>query len=457
MQALNNSKYQLSQEERNLIQAQKATMQRIREEAAAKANKWEGDGGAKQKAGAREFLAFTWPFLWRGGWDVKLTTFFTMIMLVVSRAMTVIHPLILKEVIVSITCQDKGQGNCPSQQDTYILIFFYAFMKFLAEVINYLREIPFSYVSANAEKHIAKTVHSHMNNQSLSFHLSRETGKVLRMVNKGSQSFASVMRYTMYTLAPTFLEICFTITIIGYLFPLKYLYINAGTIVAYFVITILCTEWRAKFFKKMSQMDAKYVQKATDSLLNFETVKYFNAENHERDRFYSSLLAYKETNITVAMSLVTLNCLQAVCISFGLTCTLIVAYGDIRKGVLEVSDFVTFNLYILQIYFPLGFIGTFWRYIRQNWTDVELVLEILKVDESTEEDDNAIKANINAGKIEFKNITFTYDADLKPEDQRVILDNISFTVPAGKSYALVGMTGSGKSTILRLLYRFYEI
>lgn len=133
------------------------------------------------------------------------------------------------------------------------------------------------------------------------------------------------------------------------------------------------------------------------------------------------------------------------------------AYGDIINGKLNVSDFVTFNLYIIQIYFPLGMIGTFWRYIRQNWTDVEIVLDILKKNENIRDAPDSIDANITAGKIEFKNITFTYDSELKIEDQRTILDDVSFTVPAGKSYALVGMTGSGKSTILRLLYRFYEL
>jgi len=221
------------------------------------------------------------------------------------------------------------------------------------------------------------------------------------------------MRYTMYTLMPTFLEIAFTITIIGYLFTPKYLYVNLGTIIMYIIATIICTEWRAKYFKRLSLADSVYVQKATDSLLNFETVKYFNAEDHERDRFFTSLQIYKEANITVAMTLVTLNILQACCISFGLTVTLMLAYGDIINGKLDVSDFVTFNLYIIQIYFPLGFIGTFWRYIRQNWTDVELVLDILKTNEGIMDAPDAIDANISAGKIEFKNITFTYDSELE--------------------------------------------
>jgi ATP-binding cassette subfamily B protein len=215
-------------------------------------------------------------------------------MLLLSRVMTVIHPLILRTVITNITCVDEdGEADCPPTEDTDLWIIFYAATKLAAEVINYTREIPFSYVSANAEKYIAKTVHSHMQNQSLSFHLGRETGKVLRMVNKGSQSFASVMRYSMFTMLPTFLEVAFTIGVIGYLYDQKFFWLNFGTILVYLIATLICTEWRAKYFKKMSEQDAKYVQKATDSLLNFETVKYFNAEDHERGRFYKSLLAYK--------------------------------------------------------------------------------------------------------------------------------------------------------------------
>lgn len=409
------SKYALTQEEREKIAEQKAARDRIDEEQKQKSGSWTGQ--VQQKAGVGEFLAFTWPFLWKGGWEVKLTTLFTFIMLLSSRVLTVIHPLILKRVIENITCEPGNNsfegGACPTTEDTYLWILYYAGVKLSAEVINYLREIPFAYVSANAEKHIAKTVHAHLQNQSLSFHLSRETGKVLRLVNKGSQSFASVMRYTMFTMLPTFLEVGFTVGVIGILYPLKYFWINFGTIILYFVVTIVCTEWRAKYFKKQSQADAAYVQKATDSLLNFETVKYFNAEKHERDRFYKSLLEYKKSTIVVALSLVTLNVAQAICISAGLTFTLLLAYRDILAGKLRVEDFVTFNVYIIQIYFPLNFIGTFWRFIRQSWTDVELVLEILKVNEAIKDDPNAIDAKITEGKIEFKNIRFTYDTKLE--------------------------------------------
>lgn len=227
----------------------------------------------------------------------------------------------------------------------------------------------------------------------------------------------------------------------------------------YFMFTLLATEWRAKFFKLMSVADASYVQKATDSLLNFETVKYFNAEDHEEARFGVSLKKYKDANVAVAKSLVALNMSQACVVGGGLCATLILAYQAIvdQTVTFDVSDFIVFNLYVLQLYVPLGFLGTFWRFIRQSWTDVELVLDILEINQSIKEVENPIKADIHSGEIEFKNVSFSYDQALPKEEQRQILYNLSFKVPAGKTVALVGATGSGKSTIMRLLYRFYEL
>lgn len=170
-------------------------------------------------------------------------------------------------------------------------------------------------------------------------------------------------------------------------------------------------------------------------------------------------MEYKVANVTVAKSLVGLNMSQAIVVSSGLAATLIIAYYEITQadGDLDVSDFIVFNLYVIQLYFPLSFLGTFWRFIRQSWTDVELVLDILEVDQAIKEDEEPLKADIHSGQIEFKNVSFSYDKDLPEEEKRQILYNLSFTVPAGKSVALVGATGSGKSTIMRLLYRFYEL
>jgi ATP-binding cassette subfamily B protein len=278
-----------------------------------------------------------------------------------------------------------------------MLIIIYASTKFGAEFLNYMREVPFAYVAANAELHIATMVYRHIQHQSLAFHLSRETGKIIRIVSKGSQSFAQVLRFTLFSILPLIVEICFICGTIAYKYPQVFFWLQLGAICMYIVVTFVMTEWRAKYFKAMTQKDAAYVQKATDSLLNFETVKYFNAEDHEQRRFSVALKEYKTANVTVARTLVGLNMSQACCIAAGLAATLLMAYKAIVEKTLKVSDFIIFNTYIFQIYYPLGFLGTFWRFIRQSWTDVELVLDILTVDQQIHEDPNPIKADIHSG------------------------------------------------------------
>ena len=205
------------------------------------------------------------------------------------------------------------------------------------------------------------------------------------------------MRYMLFSLLPMLVEIGFVVATIAVLYPARYFWLNLGCITLYLLATVIVTEWRAGYFKEMTKKDANYVQKATDSLLNFETVKYFNAEDHEERRFHVSLLAYKQANVIVAKTLVTLNMSQAVIISGGLLTTLMLSYGDILKGTMVISDFIVFNVYILQVYVPLGFLGTFWRFIRQSWTDIELVLDILEQKSTIKEDSHPIKADITKG------------------------------------------------------------
>jgi len=231
-----------------------------------------------------------------------------------------------------------------------------------------------------------------------------------------------------------------------------------GSVILYLIVTLVTTEWRAKYFKQLNDKDNTYNQKATDSLLNFETVKYFNAEKHESTRYKAALLDYKITNVAVQRSLFVLNVAQQVVICGGLIFNLLMANMQIQKGQLQVGDFVLINQYILQIYTPLNFLGTFWRMIRQSFIDVDQVFDILSVDESIKDIPNAIKPNFKKGKIEFKNVRFSYEKNIDDLSQRqMILKGISFTVNPGESVAIVGPTGSGKSTIMRLLYRFYEL
>lgn len=277
-------------------------------------------------------MTFCFPFVWKGDCCMKFTTFLSFFMLFASRACQIGHPLVLKRIIESISCNPKklDQGeSCPTTHDIYMLIILYAGIKFAADMINQLREIPFSYIMANAEKHIAGKVFSHVQRQSLSFHLSRETGKIIRIVQKGAHSFAHVFRYLMFNLAPIIVEVVFTVAIIGVLYPYYFSLIVVGTIFIYLIVTVVVTEWRAKYFKLMTKADVEYSQKATDSLLNFETVKYFNAETHEEQRFFRALSKYKEANITVSKSLVTLNVSQTASIIIGLVATLMLAWKSI--------------------------------------------------------------------------------------------------------------------------------
>jgi len=379
----------------------------------------------------------------------------TIFLLILSRVFNVLSPLVLKYAVDAITCAD---GPCPPESTTYTYIGLYAGIKFLGDFVNNLREVTFANVSASAEVYIAQMVYGHIQNQSLSFHLSRETGKVVRLVSRGSQSFSQILRYMLFNIVPIFLELFFVLMLLLSLYPYEFFVVTIVSVMLYILATVLITEWRAKFFKSMSLKDSEYVQKATDSLLNFETVKYFNAEEHEEQRFLKALMVYKRENIRVANSLVVLNITQAFVIACGLSASLLLAYYEITNGLLKIGDFVMINALILQMYAPLNFLGTFWRFIRQAMVDVELIFELLEVKQEIVEPTNPLPANISQGEIVFKDVSFTYEKQpSEGREKKMVIERISFTVPAGKSVALVGSTGSGKSTIMRLLYRFYEL
>lgn len=233
-------------------------------------------------------------------------------------------------------------------------------------------------------------------------------------------------------------ELAMTMIVFGTIFSWEFTVLQLVACFLYIYLTYRLTEWRASKFKSMTMADQEYNQKATDSLLNFETVKYFNAERHEEQRFDIALSIYKRENIVVARSLVALNITQAFVIALSLGCILALAYFFVLKGQMTIGAFVMFQQYNLQIYQPLGFLGTVWRWIRQAMVDVEQVLNLLEINEIIPETPNPSKAKINRGEIRFENVSFTYDAKLPENEQRTVIDNISFTVPAGKSVGIVG-------------------
>lgn len=364
-------------------------------------------------------------------------------MIILAKALNVFHPIVLKYLIDTLV-----EGG-----SIYHLVILYAVAKFAADLVNNLREVTFAKVSASAEVFIADKVYNHIQNQSLAFHLKRETGKIIRICSRGSQSFSSILKYTIFNIWPLFLELAFVVVIIGFFYPFWFFILVLISIIAYILDTFLVTEWRAKYFKRMNKSDNNYVQKATDALLNFETVKYFNAEEHEEKRYMDALQDYKKENIRVTKSLVVLGLSQATIINIGLLLNLLLANYMITTGQLIIGDFVMLNVYILQIYGPLNFLGTMWRFIRQAMVDVEQIFELLDTDERIYEVPNPENCFIREGEIEFKNVSFNYE---NKATSKMVIDDISFTVPAKQRVALVGATGAGKSTIMRLLYRFYD-
>jgi len=288
---------------------------------------------SKKEFGMSGMLKFTFPRIWTGGIYKKFIVIVNVMMVILMKGTMVYVPLLLREVIDSIICVDPSDvadsaeaeattagrmlaalrvsslkdGECPSESETYLLIGIYVGVKFIADFLNYIREIPFANMAATAEISIAHDVYDHVQRQSLAFHLGRETGKIIRIVSRGSQSFSSILRMMWYNFAPMLTEITLTLIVFATIFSWQFLLVQFGAIFLYLFLTYNLTEWRRGQFTRMAKADQNYNQKATDSLLNFETVKYFNAERHEEERFEIALAAYKHENIKTARGLVALN------------------------------------------------------------------------------------------------------------------------------------------------------
>jgi len=412
------------------------------EKRGATKNKWGTDDSIKDY-GLWYTMKFLIPILFKGDWVVKLQILVTVLLTFGAKVFAVIHPIVLKFIIDRMAAGEAA----------YYFIVLYIVLRFASEACNLSREISFASVSASAEVYIADKVYNHIQNQSLNFHLSRETGKIIRICSKGSQSFASILRYSVFIIAPLFLEITLVVVSCGLIFPFWFFILVILCVITYILDTFLVTEWRAKYFRRMNLKDNAYVQKATDSLLNFETVKYFNAEKHESERYMKALQEYKIENVATTNSMVVLNISQSFFLFLGLILNLLLGAYMVDTGKFVVGDFVLLNTYILQVYAPLFYLGSFWRWIKQAMVDVEQIFEILEIDDTIKEVPYPQRAVKGEGEIEFKDVSFAYDKD----SDKYIIDKISFKVEPGKSVALVGATGAGKSTIMRLLYRFYDV
>ena len=389
------------------------------------------------------------PYLWpKKRRDLKLRVMFALFFLVLAKAANVFTPLILGKSVDSLN--DLSGGKNILIMVPLALIVAYGVARLATLAFGEIRDALFSKVSQHAMRQVTLNVFKHLHSLSLRFHLDRHTGGLNRFIDRGTKGIDFLLRFFIFNILPTFIEVLLVSVILWILYGYLYAIITFSMVSIYTYLTFSITEWRIKFRRDMNNADNSVSTKIVDSLLNYETVKYFNNDSHEFKKLDFSLQKYETAANKNRESLSFLNISQALVIMIGITVMLIMTAYGIKKGAMTVGGFVVVNAYMLQLYQPLNFLGTIYREIKQALIDMENMFNLL--DESSEINDpsNAAAIHINNPEINFSNISFGYDV------RRNILKNISFRVPHGKKTAIVGPTGAGKSTISRLLFRFYD-
>ena len=314
-----------------------------------------------------------------------------------------------------------------------------------------LRDAIFISVGQRAIRRIGLGTFRHLHALSLRFHLERQTGGLSRAIERGTKSIETLLRFMLFNVLPTIFEITMVFILLWGLLNIWFALVTITTVVLYVTYTIIVTQWRLHHRRRMNEADQRANTKAIDSLLNYETVKYFGNEEHEATRYDFSLQRYEKAAVTSGRSLALLNVGQTFVISAGLTIIMVMAAAGIADGSMSVGDFVMANTYLIQLYQPLGFFGFAYREIKQSLVDMEKMFELRRVNAEIQDTPGALPLAVNGGEVRFNDVHFGYDP------RRPILKGVSFSVPAGHTVAVVGPSGAGKSTISRLLYRFYDI
>jgi len=393
-------------------------------------------------------ISLLFPFLWPAKRkDLRIRVIFAVICMILAKIASVYTPLILGKSVDSLN--DLSNGINLLMLVPIALIISYGVARVISFMFGEMRDAFFSKVSQNAIRDVALTLFKHLHSLSLQFHLTRQTGGLTRFIDRGTKGIDFLMRYVLFNVVPTFIEIILVTFILFFLYGYLYALITLITISIYIILTFTITQWRIQFRRDMNAADNAISTKMVDSLLNFETVKYFNNENHEFNRLDISLEKYEFAANKSRYSLSILNIAQTMVIMTGITIMLIMSTFGIKNNIITVGGFVVINAYMLQLYQPLNFLGTVYREIRQALIDMENMFNLLD-EKSNVKNDGELMLAQGQSEIEFKNVKFGYD------EKRIILKGISFKVPNGKKVAIVGPTGAGKSTISRLLFRFYD-
>jgi ATP-binding cassette, subfamily B, heavy metal transporter len=390
------------------------------------------------------------PLLWpKDRLDLKIRVVLAMLLLVASKIVTVLTSYAFKWATDALTAKTSEVVALLSVP--FFMVLAYGMGRIMMVVFGQMRDAVFAKVGQRAVRELSFSTFLHLHALSLKFHLERRTGGLSRVISRGINGVDSVLRFSLFNTAPTILEIILVCCAVTYSFGWHYVLVIALTVVAYIWFTYWATERRIGIRRTMNAADNDAGTKAIDSLLNFETVKYFGNELHEANRYDQSMAIYEKAAVRTWVSLAMLNAGQAIIYSIGLTIVMLMAGKAFLDHTATIGDFVMINALMIQLYMPLNFIGSSYREIKQGLIDVEGMFSILRQHAEIADKPNAANFKPARGDIVFENVSFAYDA------KRPILKNISLHVPAGKTVAIVGPSGAGKSTISRLLFRFYDV
>ncbi len=393
-----------------------------------------------------------WPYLWPDDRaDLRMRIIWATLLLVLAKLVTIAVPYTFKWATDALAPSlISGASDWWLISIPVVLTIVYGFTRALMALLTQMRDALFAAVAMHSVRRLANETFEHMHRLSLRFHLERKTGGLTRVLERGRAGIESIVRMTMLTLFPTIIEFVMILAVLLYEFDWRYAIITVLMIVAYMYFTTKATEWRINIRRSMNESDTDASGKAVDSLLNFETVKYFGSESREASRYDKAMERFEKASVKAYISLAVLNAGQAIIFTGGLTLCMVLVVDGIRQGRHTIGDFVLVNAMLLQLYQPLNFMGMVYREIKQAIIDIDQMFDVLDQEPEIADLPGAKPLHISNGEVVFENVRFAYTP------QRTILDGISFTVPAGKTVALVGPSGGGKSTISRLLFRFYE-